>query len=86
MAKENKTLKSQNWKYIIPYIGLNLVAFYVVMVGMDNVKIAGANGWNLAETALKSTVWTTGLGLLAVVLNGLVSSNIKAALVFWRPR
>jgi hypothetical protein len=86
MAKESKTLKSQNWKYIIPYIGLNLVAFYVVMVGVDNVKIAGANGWNLAETALKSTVWTTGLGLLAVVLNGLVSSHIKAVLIFWRPR
>jgi hypothetical protein len=24
MAKENKTLKSQNWKYIIPYIGPTL--------------------------------------------------------------
>jgi hypothetical protein len=77
MATLEKTLKSQNWKYIYPYIGLNIIVFYVIVMGSDGI-------WQLAETALKSTLWAGAASILAVILNGLLDSHIKAVLVFWR--
>lgn len=87
MTEESKTLKSQNWKYIIPYVGLHLLAFYVLTSGAEiGWTLQGKNFWQLAETAIKSTGWTAGLGFLAIILNGQFGDHLKAVIVFLRPQ
>ena len=72
-----KRLKSQNWPYILPYIGLHLVAFYAVTTGSDDI-------WKLTEGVIKSATWSVASGFLALIMNGLLTGEQKATLVFWR--
>lgn len=72
-----KSLKSQNWLYLIPYIALHLVAFYAIVTGTDDL-------WQVTEQAKKSAVSSLASGVLAVVLNGFLSADVKAMLVFWK--
>jgi hypothetical protein len=87
MKIKNNPLKSQNLKYIVSYVGLNLVIFYIITVGISDIgKITDPELWKLKETTIKLITSITGLGfgILAVILNGLVSGDFKARLVFWR--
>ena len=72
-----RSLKSQNWVYVTPYIIFNVIAFYVVVTGTDDV-------WRLTETALTSVAWSVASGFTALILNGILGGDFKAILVFWR--
>lgn len=80
MADNGQILKWQNWKYILaPYVGLNVIAFVVVVTGVDGVS-------SLSRAALDSAAVSIVLGILTLVLNGLLSADNKARLIFWRMR
>lgn len=80
MADNGKTLKWQNWKYILaPYVAVNVIVFIVVVTGVEDV-------WRLSKAALNSAAVSVVLGILTLVLNGLLSADNKARLVFWRMR
>lgn len=74
------TLKEQNSKLIWVFFSFNVVLFYIV--GLSQVI-------NFSELEIKSFitvrgVWVLIVPLLLFVLNGIVSSDFKAILSFWR--
>jgi hypothetical protein len=74
------TLKEQNSKLIWVFFSFNVVLFYIV--GLSQVI-------NFSELEIKSVitvrgVWVLIVPLLLFVLNGIVSSDFKAILSFWR--
>lgn len=74
------TLKEQNSKLIWVFFSFNVVLFYIV--GLPQVI-------NFSELEIKSFitvrgVWVLIVPLLLFVLNGIVSSDFKAILSFWR--
>jgi hypothetical protein len=75
-----KTLKEQNSKLIWVFFSFNVVLFYII--GLSQII-------NFSELEMKSFitvrgVWVLIVPLLLFVLNGIVSSDIKAVLSFWR--
>lgn len=75
-----KTLKDQNSKLIWVFFSFNVVLFYILgltqIVTISNTDI---------ESFIKGKgVWVLVVPLILFVLNGLVSSNFKAILSFWR--
>jgi hypothetical protein len=75
-----KTLKEQNSKLIWVFFSFNVVLFYIV--GLSQII-------NFSELEIKSFitvrgVWVLIVPLLLFVLNGIVSSDFKAILSFWR--
>ena len=77
MQNKNKSLKSQNWKYLLPGLGFHLFAFHVVSTGVQNA-------WGSFEKIMNSTVWSAAIGISGLVFNGIISGDIKASLVFMR--
>lgn len=75
-----KTLKEQNSKLIWVFFSFNVLLFYII--GLSQIV-------NFSELEIKSFitvrgVWVLIVPLLLFVLNGIVSSDIKAVLSFWR--
>lgn len=75
-----KTLKEQNSKLIWVFFSFNVVLFYII--GLSQTI-------NFSDLEIKSFitvkgVWVLIVPLLLFVLNGIVSSDIKAILSFWR--
>lgn len=75
-----KTLKEQNAKLIWVFFSFNVVSFYII--GLSQII-------DFSELEIKSFitvrgVWVLIVPLLLFVLNGIVSSDIKAVLSFWR--
>jgi hypothetical protein len=75
-----KSLKEQNSKLIWVFFLFNVVLFYII--GLSQII-------NFSELEIKSFitvrgVWVLIVPLLLFVLNGIVSSDIKAVLSFWR--
>lgn len=77
--KERQTLISQNWRFIVPFVAAHGAIFYALTTGAENPLSFTGN-------ALQSAAWATASGILAIILNGILSSNAKAILVFWRVR
>lgn len=77
-TRGENTLKGQNLKYLVAFVSGNGLVFFGLIAGL-------AADWTLltAET-LSAAVVATLVGALAIVLNGIVSGNAKAILVFWR--
>ena len=75
----DRPLKTQNWIYLVPFVGAHHVAFYAVATGVEDM-------WEMADTALRSAIWAGLSGCAAVILNGVVGDTTKAVLVFWRLR
>ena len=79
-AGSESTLKAQNQKYLVAFVGLNIVVFFGLVFGVSA-------DWDVASReTLGAVVASTLTGALAIVLNGLVGGNAKAVLVFWRIR
>lgn len=74
------SLKGRNLKYLIGFIVLNLCAVYAIMKGSPS------EWFDLTQNAIQSATASVFAGIFAIGLNGLLSSNQKAILVFWRLR
>jgi len=75
-----KTLKEQNSKLVWVFFSFNIALFY--FVGLANII-------NVSDFEIKSFitirgVWVLIVPLLLFVLNGFISTDIKAILSFWR--
>ena len=75
-----KTLKEQNSKLIWVFFSFNVVLFY--LIGLSQII-------DFSELEIKSFITVRGVWVLIVplvlfVLNGIISSDIKAVLSFWR--
>ena len=75
-----KTLKEENSKLIWVFFSFNVLLFYIV--GLSQII-------NLSDFDLKSFIsgkgiWVIIAPLILFILNGIVSSNLKAILCFWR--
>jgi hypothetical protein len=75
-----KTLKEQNSKLIWIFFSFNVVLFYII--GLTQII-------TFSELEIKSFITVRGVWILIVplllfVLNGIISSDFKAILSFWR--
>ena len=75
-----KTLKEQNSKLIWVFFSFNVVLFYII--GLTQII-------TFSEIEIKSFITVRGVWVLIVplilfVLNGVVNSDVKAILSFWR--
>lgn len=84
MPTGHKSLHAQNALWIAAYVTLHIVAF---------ISLATAGTIDLVSIKAQISEVLSGKGALAamafiasIVLNGLLSSNTKASLVFWRFR
>ena len=74
------TLKEQNSKLIWVFFSINVVLFY--FVGLS--RIFTISDFDIKSFVTGKGVWFLFVPLLLFVLNGVVSSEIKAILCFWR--
>lgn len=84
MAVE-KSLKSQIVHLLWIFIGINIVMFWCLhfVPKLSLVTIDTLNEmWN--KIALKDGIILATAPLLTFILNGILSANVKAILVFWR--
>ena len=73
-------LKGRNLKYLVAFVSANVVAFFGLVLGL-------LENWTLlSKMTLSSAAISVFIGGLAIVLNGLVSADVKAILVSWRLR
>ncbi len=83
MAQE-KTLKSANRINLIVYLVLNFL-FFATLSGLVSIKIGEWDDllkkWLAPEGILIGILYS-----ISIVLEGVISSDIKAVLVFWRVR
>jgi len=75
-----KTLKEQNSKLVWVFFSFNIVLFY--LLGLSQII-------KLEEVEIKSFLtvrgaWVLIVPLILFILNGIISSDLKATIVFWR--
>lgn len=79
MTKET-TLKEKNSKLIWTFFTFNALVFYILsfspIINLNNID------WEVFESI--KGVWLLFLPLILFILNGLISSDQKATLCFWR--
>jgi len=80
MSNDDKTLNQQNASVISIYIVINTLMFLVLKL---RIPLNDATG-TIVEKLLASATWVLIIGLLTTIINGPLSSQIKAVLVFWR--
>ncbi len=84
MAKNvrSPSLKSENSKAIWLLVSTDIVVIALVLMGFAFTQASVAE---LAQSALVRGILLAATGpLVAVFLNDLLSSNVKASIVFWR--
>jgi hypothetical protein len=77
---KNKTLKEQNSKLIWTFFSYNVVLFY--LVGLS--QIVCLSKFDIASFISIRGAWVLIIPLLLFILNGIISSNLKAIIVFWK--
>ena len=80
MAKE-KNIKRINRKYLVAYMFANLVLFSIFST-MLTIEISINNLGNILFTP--KSILIILLFLLSIVFEGIISSEIKAVLIFWK--
>ena len=81
LMEDRIEIAAQNKTYINYFIGVNILIFLsFVISGELNLDTLTKN----FDKILGSALYTFLLGLLAVILNGIVSSELKPKLVFWK--
>jgi len=82
MSDNRESLKSQYLFKLWIFIGFNFILFWMILVSKD-INITELTQFEKYLTA-KSSVIASFAPIISIVLNGLLSSNAKVILVFWR--
>ncbi|RLC39129.1 MAG: hypothetical protein DRH33_03415 [Candidatus Nealsonbacteria bacterium] len=82
MSDNRKSLKSQYLFKLWIFIGFNFILFWMILVSKD-INITELTQFEKYLTA-KNSVIASFAPIISIVLNGLLSSNTKVILVFWR--
>lgn len=79
---QDKTLKDTNRINLIIYLVLNFL-FFAILSGLTNIRVGE---WDdlLSKWLAPGGIIIGILYFISIVLEGLISSDIKAVLVFWR--
>ena len=81
-TKSEKSLKAQNLYLLGIFIVFNIFIFIAVILE-KNLEFENLNNiW--AKLTIKDGLLAAIVPLLSIILNGIISSNFKAKLVFWR--
>jgi uncharacterized integral membrane protein len=75
-----KTLKEQNEKLIWTFFSFNALLFYILAI----VPIINFKEFDWQEFVTGRGIWLIVIPLILFILNGIISSNQKAVLTFWR--
>lgn len=75
-----KTLKEQNSKLIWTFFSFNALLFYILAI----VPIIKFQEFDWQEFVRGQDVWLMVIPLILFILNGIISSNQKAVITFWR--
>ena len=82
MRDNRKSLKSQYLFKLWIFIGFNFILFWMILVSKD-INITELTQFEKYLTA-KNSVIASFAPIISIVLNGLLPSNAKVILVFWR--
>jgi len=82
MSDNRESLKSQYLFKLWIFIGFNFILFWMILVSKD-INITELTQFEKYLTA-KNSVIASFAPIISIVLNGLLSSNAKVILVFWR--
>lgn len=77
---ETKTLKEQNARLIWTFFSFNVVLYYVLTISQFG-KLAD---FEIDSFLSVKGVWILLVPLILFILNGIVSSDLKATLCFWK--
>jgi hypothetical protein len=77
---KNKTLKEQNSKLIWTFFSFNALLFYILAVA----PLIKFDGFDWQKFFTGKGIWLTIIPLVLFILNGIVSSDLKAIIIFWR--
>lgn len=75
-----KTLKEQNGKLIWTFFSFNMLLFYFLAIA----PIINLEEFDWQEFVAGKGIWFLVIPLVLFILNGLLSSNQKAIITFWR--
>lgn len=75
-----KTLKEQNAKLIWTFFSFNVLLFYILAIA----PIINFKEFDWQEFVAGRGIWLIIIPLILFILNGLISSNQKAVITFWR--
>jgi hypothetical protein len=81
LSEEGKNIKTYS-NYLIAFVILNIFLYLLLTYGIQ--FIFGMLNEPYITTIIKSGIIVTILGVITFVLNGLLTSNIKYMLVFWK--
>lgn len=81
---KSKTLKAQNTPKLAAFVIANVVVFWSLLVAQDSDPVSIIA--RLSEVSLGGAAFGLLMPAVVVVLNGLVTPEKKAVLVFWRVR
>ena len=84
LDSDQPSLKGHNFRYMWPFIGINLAVFLSILVSKQLGGGALESFWH--RITAKDGIVAAGIPLLAIVLSGVFSDQNKARLVFWRWR
>lgn len=76
----SKTLKEQNSKLIWVFFSFNIVLFY--LLGFS--QFFGIDNFDIKSFITVRGVWILLVPLILFILNGIISSDLKASLIFWK--
>ena len=78
-----QSLKKQNFRYIVPWLVFDIAGCWALLKGGDLLtSVAKAETWY--TSAEKGVFFSALLTSLSFLLSGLLSTNAKLAVVFWR--
>jgi hypothetical protein len=80
MSDDEKTLNQQNHLSTGAYIVINILVFLILKLGVSANEATDS----ILEKFLTSATWLLISGIFTKVINGQLSSQVKAVLVFWR--
>ncbi|WP_144909590.1 hypothetical protein [Mucilaginibacter frigoritolerans] len=78
--KSEKTLKEKNSTQQWVFFGINLIAFLVMVFAFS----ISENGKDFKEMLMNKGIWFIVSPVILFILNGLVSADQKAMLIYWK--
>lgn len=76
----SKTLKEQNAKLIWTFFSFNALFFYALAI----TPIINFEEFDWQEFLAGRVIWLLSIPLVLFIINGLISSDQKAVIIFWR--
>lgn len=77
---EVKTLKEQNARMIWTFFSFNVLLFYVLAIA----PLINLNDFDWQDIVTGRGIWLLIIPVVLFILNGLISSDQKATITFWR--